>query len=79
MPYAMLSSSIKASQMGLAMGIFNIFIVIPQIVAALGGITLTAETFLGEDLIHTMTLAGFSLVLASLFTLVITERYAVSD
>ncbi len=79
MPYAMLSSSIKASQMGLAMGIFNIFIVIPQIVAALGGITLTAETFLGEDLIDTMTLAGFSLLLASLFTLVITERYAVSD
>ena len=31
MPYAMLSSSVSAEKMGLMMGIFNIFIVIPQI------------------------------------------------
>ncbi|GAL81125.1 predicted maltose transporter malt [Algibacter lectus] len=38
MPYAMLSSSVDPKKMGVFMGIFNMFIVIPQIIAALGGI-----------------------------------------
>ena len=36
MPYAMLSSAIPARRMGVYMGLFNAFIVIPEIVAALG-------------------------------------------
>ena len=35
MPYAMLSSSVKEESMGTSMGIFNMFIVIPQIIAAI--------------------------------------------
>ncbi|NVK48185.1 MAG: MFS transporter, partial [Cyclobacteriaceae bacterium] len=38
MPYAMLSSSVNPKKMGVYMGIFNMFIVIPQIVASLGGV-----------------------------------------
>ena len=38
MPYAMLSGSVESNKMGTYMGIFNMFIVIPQIVAALGGV-----------------------------------------
>ncbi|RZL50118.1 MAG: MFS transporter, partial [Pedobacter sp.] len=34
MPYAMLSSAINPKKMGIYMGIFNMFIVIPQIIAA---------------------------------------------
>ena len=34
MPYAMLSSTLDPNRMGVYMGIFNMFIVIPQIVAA---------------------------------------------
>jgi len=34
MPYALLASSVEAKKMGVYMGIFNMFIVIPQIVAA---------------------------------------------
>ena len=48
MPYAILSSSVKPEKMGVSMGIFNMFIVIPQIVAALGGINWAYKTFLGE-------------------------------
>jgi len=36
MPYAILSSALPAERMGVYMGIFNFFIVIPEIVAALG-------------------------------------------
>ncbi|MBL6730875.1 MAG: MFS transporter, partial [Bacteroidia bacterium] len=38
MPYAMLSSAVDSNKMGVFMGIFNMFIVIPQIAAALGAI-----------------------------------------
>jgi maltose/moltooligosaccharide transporter len=34
MPYAMLSSSVDEDSMGTSMGIFNMFIVIPQIIAS---------------------------------------------
>ena len=36
MPYSMLAGSIPPSRTGVYMGIFNFFIVIPEIVAALG-------------------------------------------
>ena len=69
MPYAMLSSAIPSDRMGVGMGVFNMFIVIPQIVAALGGINWAYKTFLGEDVIQTMVLAGISLVLAGVLNL----------
>lgn len=65
MPYAILSGSVKPEKMGVSMGIFNMFIVIPQIVAALGGINWAYKTFLGEDLIFTMVLAGLSLIIGA--------------
>ena len=69
MPYAMLSGAIPAEKMGVGMGVFNMFIVIPQIVAALGGINWAYKTLLGEDVIQTMVLAGLSLVIAALINL----------
>ena len=36
MPYAILSGALPAARMGVYMGVFNFFIVIPEIVAALG-------------------------------------------
>jgi len=43
MPYAMLANSLPAEKMGFYMGVFNFFIVLPQITVALG---------LGEVLAH---------------------------
>jgi len=73
MPYAMLSGAIPAERMGVGMGVFNMFIVIPQIVAALGGINWAYKTLLGEDVIQTMVLAGICLVVAGLFNLIIRD------
>jgi len=73
MPYAMLSSAIDPKKMGLFMGLFNMFIVIPQLVAALGGINFAYKTFLGDSIINTMVLAGLSLILAGLANLLITK------
>ncbi|NHM06751.1 SLC45 family MFS transporter [Flavobacterium sp. CYK-4] len=72
MPYAMLSSSVDENKMGLMMGLFNMFIVIPQIIAALGGVNLLSKIF-GSGAIAPMLLAGTSLVIAGLSNFLITD------
>ena len=79
MPYAMLSSSVEPKKMGVSMGIFNMFIVIPQIVAALGGVNILYKFFFGEEVINTMLLAGTLLILAGLSNLFITDRKVTHD
>lgn len=77
MPYAMLSSSVDPKKMGVIMGIFNMFIVIPQIIAALGGINFVSG-LLGEKAINAMTVAGISLIIAGLCNLLITNKNAIT-
>ncbi len=77
MPYAMLSSTIDPKKMGVFMGIFNMFIVIPQIVAALGGIVFLSNLF-GKEAINAMLLAGISLIIAGFSNLLITDKNAIS-
>ncbi len=73
MPYAMLSSTVDENKMGLMMGLFNMFIVIPQIIAALGGVNLLSKIF-GSSPIAPMLLAGASLVLAGILNLILTDK-----
>lgn len=77
MPYAMLSSSVDPKKMGMFMGIFNMFIVIPQIIAALGGINFISG-LLGEEAINAMLVAGMSLIVAGLCNFLITNKSAIS-
>lgn len=79
MPYAMLSSSVEPKKMGVYMGIFNMFIVIPQIIAALGGVNFLYKMLFGEAVINTMLLAGTLLILAGFSNLLITDRTATHD
>ncbi len=76
MPYAMLSSSVDSKKMGLMMGLFNMFIVIPQICAALGGINFLSQ-FFGESAIAPMLLAGTALLISGFCTIFITEQNAI--
>lgn len=77
MPYAMLSSSVNPNKMGMMMGLFNMFIVIPQIIAALGGINYLYK-LIGEAHINAMLLAGFLLIIAGLCNFFITDKNAIS-
>ncbi|WP_439490048.1 MFS transporter [Algoriphagus sp.] len=79
MPYAMLSSSVEPRKMGVFMGIFNMFIVIPQIVAALGGVNFLYKLIFGEAVINTMLLAGLLLILAAFSNLLITDKKVTHD
>ena len=77
MPYAMLSSSVNPNKMGMMMGLFNMFIVIPQIIAALGGINFLYK-LIGEAHINAMLLAGISLIIAGFCNFFISDKNAIS-
>ena len=66
MPYALLASSVDPGKMGIYMGIFNMFIVIPQIVAAtlLGPVL---RLFFDNQAIYALVISGVSLILGALF------------
>ena len=78
MPYAMLSSSVDEDSMGTSMGIFNMFIVIPQIIAAIGGINLLTS-LIGDKPIFSMIIAGLALIIAGLFNLLINDKKTISN
>lgn len=77
MPYAMLSSSVDEDKMGFMMGLFNMFIVIPQIIAALGGVNVLSKLF-GDTAIAPMLLAGTALIIGGLFNFLITDKKIIS-
>jgi maltose/moltooligosaccharide transporter len=68
MPYAILSTVLPPSRMGVYMGVFNFFIVIPEIVASLGFGPLTRALF-GQDNpnapLYTVMLGGVCLLAAA--------------
>ena len=76
MPYAMLSGAIPAQKMGIGMGVFNMFIVLPQILAALGGIVWLNHVLFEGEVVQTMVLAGLSLFAAALCNLTIRAEEA---
>ena len=66
MPYALLASHVDEKKMGVYMGIFNMFIVIPQIVAA----TLLGPALrhlFGNQAIFGLVISGCSLVIGALY------------
>jgi maltose/moltooligosaccharide transporter len=75
MPYAILTGSLPQNKMGVYMGIFNFFIVIPQILAASILGALVRHLFKGEA-IFALVLGGISMVLAGLITLRVEDKKA---
>jgi len=72
LPYALLSDSVPAHKMGVYMGIFNLFIVIPQLLAA-SVLGFLLRTFFGDAPIWALGIGGVSLIIAGLCTLRVPE------
>jgi maltose/moltooligosaccharide transporter len=72
LPYALLSDNLPAEKMGVYMGIFNFFIVIPQLLAAsiLGWLL---RVFFHAQPIYALALGGASLLVAGLCVLRVEE------
>jgi maltose/moltooligosaccharide transporter len=67
MPYAMLSNVIAAEKMGFYMGVFNFFIVLPQILASVG-LGVLMKQVLGGNPMNAILLGGCSLGVAAACT-----------
>ncbi|HEU4496569.1 MAG TPA: MFS transporter [Flavobacterium sp.] len=69
-PYAMLSGSLPASKMGYYMGVFNFFIVIPQLVAA-SILGFLVSYFFNSQPVYALLIGGASMVLAGIMALMV--------
>jgi maltose/moltooligosaccharide transporter len=67
MPYAILSGALPPQRMGVYMGIFNFFIVLPEIIAALTFGPLVKD-WLGGNLVHAVMAGGVFMLLAAALT-----------
>ena len=75
MPYAILAGSLPRDRMGVYMGIFNFFIVIPEIVASLG-FGWVMGNLLDNNRLHAVVIGGVFLFIAALLVWRIREPSA---
>lgn len=73
MPYAILAGSIPARKMGVYMGIFNFFIVIPQIINALLGGPIVKYLY-GGNPVFALVMSGVSLIIAALLVFRVEDK-----
>lgn len=73
MPYAILTRSLRQKKMGVYMGIFNFFIVLPQILAATLLGVFTKSLFSGNA-IFTIVLGGCSMLVAAFLSMRLKEK-----
>ncbi len=72
MPYVMLAGAIKPERMGVYMGVFNMFIVFPQIVQ----IFVVPELYnrvLGGNSLNVVIFGGISMIIAALFVFIVDD------
>ncbi|HEV2836121.1 MAG TPA: MFS transporter [Pyrinomonadaceae bacterium] len=72
MPYVILSTAVPPARMGVYMGVFNLFIVIPQIVMSLI-VPKIFNTLLGGDARNAVVLGGISLLIAAASVLIVRD------
>jgi MFS family permease len=78
MPYAILTGSLPANKMGVYMGIFNFFIVIPQILAASILGFLVKHLFDGQTILA-LVLGGVSMIAAGFLTLLVEDKKGTTE
>jgi maltose/moltooligosaccharide transporter len=72
MPYAILTGSLPQHKLGTYMGIFNFFIVIPQILAA-SILGFFVKSFAGGEALYALILGGASMVIAAVMVLFVRD------
>ncbi|MFL6631107.1 MAG: MFS transporter [Massilia sp.] len=73
MPYAILAAALPPNRMGYYMGLFNFFVVIPQVVSGLV-LGYATKHFFGNHAVFTLVLGGVSMLIAAVLALFITDR-----
>ncbi len=73
LPYALLSSNLPSHKMGIYMGIFNFFIVIPQLVAA-SVLGLVLREFFDLETVFGLVIGGILMIVAGVATLLVDKE-----
>ncbi|MCX6270306.1 MAG: MFS transporter [Bacteroidetes bacterium] len=73
MPYAILTGSLPQNKLGTYMGIFNFFIVIPQLLAA-SILGFFVKTLCGGEAIYALLLGGASMVVAAMMVVFVEDK-----
>jgi len=73
MPYAILAGAIPAAKMGVYMGIFNLFITIPQVVGSLANGAIL-NYFFKSDSMYAILMAGICLLLAAISVVFVNDK-----
>jgi maltose/moltooligosaccharide transporter len=76
-PYAILAGSLPAEKMGFYMGVFNFFVVIPQILAGLI-LPFILNNFLGGQVVTTLALSGACMAIGGVCTLMVKDTAVTS-
>jgi len=72
MPYVILAGAIKSERMGVYMGVFNLFIVIPQVVMSFVTPQIY-ESILGKNPLNVVMLGGVMLLIAAVSVLIVKD------
>jgi len=73
MPYAILAGALPSHKMGFYMGVFNFFIVIPQIFAA-AILGFFIKNIFNEQSIYALVIGGISMIIAGLLNVIVTDK-----
>ncbi len=72
MPYAILAGALPPQKMGFYMGVFNLFIVIPQLIAA-AILGFFVKAVFDNQSIYALVVGGISMIVAGLMNFIVTE------
>jgi maltose/moltooligosaccharide transporter len=72
MPYAILAGALPANKMGFYMGVFNFFVVIPQILAA-AILGFFVRTVFENESIYALMVGGISMIIAGLLNFIVKD------
>ncbi|MBD0368121.1 MAG: MFS transporter, partial [Flavisolibacter sp.] len=73
MPYSILAGALPSNKMGFYMGVFNFFIVIPQIVAAAILGFFVSQVFNNQS-VYALVVGGVSMTIAGFLNIIVQER-----
>ncbi len=74
MPYAILAGALPSNKMGFYMGVFNFFIVIPQILAA-AILGFFVKHVFNDESIYALLVGGISMIIAGFLNVIVNENY----
>lgn len=73
MPYAILAGALPSNKMGFYMGVFNFFIVIPQILAA-AILGFFVKSLFNDQAIYALVIGGSSMIIGGLLNIIVSDK-----